>query len=57
MTKSKGSRPAQILGRDDGTWKVAEDEHHGVFPNHSAAMDSAREIAGKPDLPPLTHIK
>ena len=38
------------------TWTVEEDEHHRVFPSYGTALDCAREIAGDPDLPPLTQI-
>jgi hypothetical protein len=52
----KHGRICHITRRDDGTWTVDEDEHHRVFPQYDAALDCAREIAGDPDLPPLSQI-
>jgi hypothetical protein len=30
--------------------------HHRVFPHRDDALDCARELAGDPDLPPLSQI-
>jgi hypothetical protein len=49
-------RTCHITRHDDGTWTVDEDRHHRVFPQREDALDCAREIAGDPDLPPLTQI-
>jgi hypothetical protein len=49
-------RTCHILRHDDGTWSVDEDEHHRVFRNRDDALDCARELAGDPDLPPLSHM-
>ena len=48
-------RVAHIVRQDEG-WTVAEDEHHRVFPTRDDALDCARELAGDPDLPPLTQV-
>ena len=49
-------RTCQILRHQDGTWTVPEDVHDRIFPNRDDALDCARELAGDPDLPPLTQI-
>ena len=49
-------RTCHILRHEDGTFTVVEDEYGRVFPNRDDALDCAREIAGDPDLPPLTQI-
>ena len=49
-------RTSHIVQNDDDTWAVVEDEARQVFPSYSAALDCAREIAGDPDLPPLTQV-
>ena len=54
--KSSRRRGPQFVKHDDGTWIVLEDKQLRVFPNRGAALESAREIAGDPDLPPLTQI-
>jgi hypothetical protein len=50
------SRTSHIVQNDDGTWAVVEDEANRVFHSYSVALNCAREIAGDPDLPPLTQI-
>jgi hypothetical protein len=54
--RASSGRRCHILRHDDGTWTVAEDEHGRIFPTRNDALDCAREIAGDPDLPPLTQI-
>lgn len=54
--KSSRRRGPQFVKHDDGTWIVLEDKQLRVFPNRGAALDCAREVAGDPDLPPLTQI-
>ena len=49
-------RTCHIVRHDDGTWTVDEDEHGRIFPTRNDALDCAREIAGDPDLPPLTQM-
>ena len=49
-------RTSHIMRHPDGTWTVDEDEHGRVFPTRDDALDCAREIAGDPDLPPLTQV-
>jgi hypothetical protein len=53
--RASSGRSCHIVRREDG-WTVDEDHHHGVFPSFAAALDCARELAGDPDLPPLTQI-
>jgi hypothetical protein len=49
-------RICHIIRHKDGTWTVDEDEHRRVFRCYGGAFDCAQEIAGDPDLPPLTQI-
>jgi hypothetical protein len=49
-------RTCQIVQQPDGTWTVIEDDAHRVFTSYGAALSCAREIAGDPDLPPLTRV-
>jgi hypothetical protein len=49
-------RTRYIVGHEDGTWTVGEDQHHRVFPQRDDALDRTREIARAPDLPPLNQI-
>ena len=49
-------RSCHIDRREDGTWTVEEDQHRRAFPNREDALDCARELAGDPDLPPLSQI-
>jgi nucleoside-triphosphatase THEP1 len=49
-------RICHIVRLDDGNYTVEEDELHRIFPSRRTALDCAREIAGDPDLPPLSQI-
>jgi len=54
--RATSGRISHILQREDGTCSVDEDNHRRVFSSFDDALDCAREIAGDPDLPPLTQI-
>ena len=56
QVRCTSGRIAHLRERPDGTWIVEEDEQKKVFYNRGAALDCAREIAGDPDLPPLTQV-
>lgn len=49
-------RTCHIVEHEDGTWTVEQDERHQIFMNRESALNCARELAGDPDLPPLTQI-
>jgi hypothetical protein len=49
-------RTCHIVQHEDGTWTVEEDERHETFLTRGSALNCARELAGDPDLPPLTQI-
>ena len=49
-------RTCHIVRCEDGTWIVHVTENRRVFPHRAAALDHACEIAGDPDLPPLSQI-
>jgi len=53
---TSSGRICHIVRHEDGTWTVDEDERHRVFPEHGDALDCARELAGDPDLPPLSQM-
>jgi hypothetical protein len=53
---TSSGRTTHIVRQDERAWTVDEDEHHRVFPQHADALDCARELAGDPDLRPLTQI-
>jgi hypothetical protein len=54
--RATSGRTSHIVRHQDGTWTVDEDDPHRVFPSFDDALDCAREIAGDPDLPPLTQV-
>ena len=54
--RTSSGRIAHILRHVSGTWSVREDDHQRVFPSFDDVLDCARELAGDPDLPPLTQI-
>ncbi len=49
-------RMSHIVRRGKAAWTVDEDEHRRVFPQPDDALDCARELAGDPDLRPLSQI-
>jgi hypothetical protein len=49
-------RTCHIVQYEDGTWAVEEDERHETFLTRESALNCARELAGDPDLPPLTQV-
>jgi hypothetical protein len=49
-------RTCHIVQHEDSTWTVEEDERHETFLTRGSALSCARELAGDPDLPPLTQI-
>jgi hypothetical protein len=49
-------RTCHIVRQEDDMWIVEEDERHEIFLTRGSALTCAREIAGDPDLPPLTQI-
>lgn len=53
---TSSGRMCHIARHEDRTWTVDEDESHRVFPQRGDALDCARELAGDPDLPPLSQI-
>jgi hypothetical protein len=54
--RATSGRMTHILRSADSTWTVDEDEHDRVFPSFGDALDCARELAGDPELPPLSQI-
>ena len=53
---SSSGRTCHIVQSAGTTWIVEEDQHHRIFPSRDDALDCARELAGDPDLSPLTQI-
>ena len=54
--RCSSGRTCHIIRQQDDTWIVEEDERQAIFLDRESALDCAREIAGDPDLPPLTII-
>jgi len=54
--RANSGRTSHIVRQDDETWTVNEDHYQRVFPTRGDALDCARELAGDPDLPPLTQV-
>ena len=54
--RTSSGRIAHILRHFSGTWSVREDDHQRVFPSYDDVLDCARELAGDPDLRPLTQM-
>jgi hypothetical protein len=53
---SSSGRRCHIVDHQSGNWIVEEDQFGRSFPNREDALDCARELAGDPDLPPLTQM-
>ena len=55
--RTSSGRIAHILRHFNGTWTVPEDDHQRVFPSYDDVLDCAHELAGDPDLLPLSQTK
>ena len=54
--RTTSGRVSVIVQRPKSSWTIEEDHHHREFPSFNDALDCARELAGDPDLPPLTQM-
>jgi hypothetical protein len=54
--RTTSGRTCHIVRHHNDGWTVDEDNAGRTFPSFDDALDCAREIAGDPDLPPVTQV-
>jgi len=53
---TSSGRISLIVQRAPDSWTIDQDYYKRVFPSFNDALDCARELAGDPDLRPLTQV-